>query len=74
VALSATVALAVLVVPVIGERFGATALSTVQWFAALALAAVPFLVPELWKAGARRLAATGPQSRIRATRAVGAGS
>jgi Ca2+-transporting ATPase len=74
VALSAAVALVVLAVPVIGDPFGTTALSPVQWFAALALAAVAFLVPELWKAGARRLAATGPQSRMRSTRAVGSGS
>jgi Ca2+-transporting ATPase len=71
VALSAAVALAVLVVPAIGERFGTTGLSTGQWLGALALAAVPFVVPELWKAGARRLAAAAPPSGVRSTHAPG---
>jgi Ca2+-transporting ATPase len=55
VALSAAVALVVLAVPAIGDRFGTTDLTGGQWFAALALAAVPFAVPELWKLGARAL-------------------
>jgi Ca2+-transporting ATPase len=53
VALSAAVALVVLVVPTVGERFGTTGLSGGQWLAALALATVPFAVPELWKLGRR---------------------
>ena len=50
VALSAAVALVVLGVPAIGERFGTTSLTGAQWLAALALAGVAFVVPELCKA------------------------
>ena len=53
VALSAAVALIVLVVPAVGGSFGTTDLSGGQWLAALALAVVPFVVPELWKLGRR---------------------
>ena len=49
VALSTAVALLVLVLPAVGERFGTTGLSGGQWLAALALALIPFVVPELWK-------------------------
>ena len=53
VALSAAVALIVLVVPAVGERFGTTGLSPGQWLAALALATVPFIVPESLKLAQR---------------------
>ena len=49
VALSAAIALAVLVVSVVGERFGTVDLTAGQWAAALALAVLPLIVPELWK-------------------------
>jgi Cation transporting ATPase, C-terminus len=70
VALSATVALAVLLVPAFADRFGTVGLSTAQWTAALALAAVPLIVPELWKLGRLRLLGAGPKSRAPATRAL----
>jgi Ca2+-transporting ATPase len=50
VALSAAIALVVLVVPFVGEEFGTAALSGGHWSAAVALALVPLVVPELWKA------------------------
>jgi magnesium-transporting ATPase (P-type) len=50
VALSAAIALAVLLVPFVGEEFGTTGLTGAQWAAAVALALVPLGVPELWKA------------------------
>ena len=68
VALSAAVALVVLLVPAVG--FGTVGLSTGQWLAALALAAVPFVVPELWKLGRPGLAVR----RSPLGRAAGAGS
>ena len=75
VALSAAVALVVLVVPAVGERFGTTDLTGGQWLAALSLAAVPFVVPELFKLARRALAAAGPRSPIHSTRdAMRAGS
>jgi len=49
VALSAAIAFAVLVVSVVGERFGTVDLTVPQWAAALALAGLPLIVPELWK-------------------------
>ena len=73
VALSTAVALAVLVVPAIGEHFGTTDVTSGQWLAALALAAVPFLVPELWKLAQRRLEAAAG-SRVRSTHVVRARS
>ena len=69
VALSAAVALVVLLVPAVG--FGTVGLSTGQWLAALGLAAVPFVVPELWKLGRPGLAV--PRSPL-GRRAAGAGS
>ena len=74
VALSAAVALIVLVVPAVGERFGTTDLSGDQWLAALALAGVPFVVAELWKLGRRRLATPGTRSQVRSARTTRAGS
>jgi Ca2+-transporting ATPase len=50
VALSAAIALIVLVVPFVGEEFGVDGLSGAQWAAAVALAVVPLVVPELFKA------------------------
>ncbi len=72
VALSAAVALMVLAVPAVGDSFGAVALSAEQWLAAMALAVVPFVVPELWKLGRPRLAPAA--SRPRPRRAASAGS
>ncbi|HYI19454.1 MAG TPA: cation-transporting P-type ATPase, partial [Solirubrobacteraceae bacterium] len=59
VALSAAVALIVLAVSAVGESFGTTGLTGAQWLAALSLAVVPFVVPELFKLAqrARRRAA-----------------
>ena len=74
VALSAAVALIVLGVPAIGERFGTTGLTRAQWFAALALAGVAFVVPELWKLGRRGRAAVGSRARVRSTHALRARS
>jgi P-type Ca2+ transporter type 2C len=70
VALSTVIALAVLVVHAAGERFGTGDLTAGQWAAALALALLPLIVPELWKL--RRPRAAGV--RVRATRVVGARS
>jgi P-type Ca2+ transporter type 2C len=56
VALSAAIALIVLVVPFVGGEFGTTGLSGGQWSAAVALALVPLVVPELFKAMPRRAA------------------
>jgi len=53
VALSAAVALVVLVVPAVGERFGTVGPTGGQWLAALSLAVVPFVVPELFKLALR---------------------
>jgi Ca2+-transporting ATPase len=49
VALSAAIALAVLVVSAVGDRFGAEALSAGHWAAAVALSLLGLVVPELWK-------------------------
>jgi magnesium-transporting ATPase (P-type) len=73
-ALSAAVALVVLGVPAVGERFGTTGLSGGQWLASLALAAVPLVVPELWKLAQRRFTATGARSPIGSADALGARS
>ena len=70
VALSAAIALLVLVVSALSERFGTVSLTGGQWAAALALAVVPLIVPELWKL--RRPGLAVPRSTLR--RAAGAGS
>ena len=49
VVLSAAIAFGVLIVSTVGERFGTVDLTAGQWAAALALALVPLIVPELWK-------------------------
>ena len=49
VALSAAIAFAVLLVSTVGEEFGTVGLTAGQWAAALALALLPLIVPELWK-------------------------
>jgi magnesium-transporting ATPase (P-type) len=54
VALSAAIALVILIVPFVGEEFGVAGLSGGQWLAAVALALVPLIVPELCKALPRR--------------------
>jgi Ca2+-transporting ATPase len=69
VALSAAIALVVLLVPAVGDSFGAVALSGGQWTAALALAVVPLAVPELWKALHRRPVRRSRVSPARALRA-----
>ena len=49
VALSAAIAFGVLLVSTVGEEFGTVGLTAAQWAAALALALLPLIVPELWK-------------------------
>ena len=67
VALSAAIAVLVLAVHTLGERFGTVDLTGVQWAAALALAVVPLIVPELWKLRRRGLAPPVPASRLQPT-------
>jgi hypothetical protein len=50
--------------------FWAPGLTCGQWLAALSLAAVPFVVPALFKVSRRPLAASGPRSRIHSSRAM----
>jgi hypothetical protein len=58
------IAFGVLLVSTVGERFGTVDLTAGQWAAALALALVPLIVPELWKLRAR-LAARTPAPALR---------
>ena len=62
VALSAAIAFGVLLVSTVGEEFGTVGLTAAQWAAALALALLPLIVPELWKLRRPRRA-TGPRLR-----------
>ena len=70
VALSAAIALVVLLVSAVGERFGTVGLTGGQWGAAVALALVPLIVPELWKLRRRRLADKAPPARVTSTSAA----
>ena len=75
VALSAAIALLVLVVSALSERFGTVALTGGQWAAALTLAFIPLIVPELWKLRQRgRFATAVPRPRAQARREAPEGS